>query len=310
MNRLGRERLSNARAFLDPARSWPNLTVRSDTHVRRVVVDGGRATGVELADGTAIRAGLVVLSAGVVQNPLLLWRSGVGPADAVRDLGIDPVADLPAVGRHLTDHFVIVLAAEVPLTLVDEDAPSIQTILRTTSTGGEMNDVQLTPYLRRHPDGRRSLAISIAAQIPVGTGTIRPASARLEDAAQISWPFAGIDANLRVLREGWRLAAKIIDTAGIAVDPNEVRRAAELGDDELDALIRDEHTAFYHGVGTCRMVDDDHADAGVVTPDLFVRGVESLAIVDASVVPTVPRSNTHILVTALADAAVALQLQP
>ena len=107
MNRVERMRVSNALAYLEPARDRANLTVRGDAHVRRVVVESGAAVGVELADGTRIDAGEVILAAGVIQDPLLLWRSGIGPAEAVRALGIEPVLDLPAVGAHMTDHFVM-----------------------------------------------------------------------------------------------------------------------------------------------------------------------------------------------------------
>ena len=90
----------------------------------------------ELADGTRIDAGEVVLCAGVIQDPLLLWRSGIGPADGVRALGIEPVLDLPAVGAHMTDHFVMSFAAEVPAELAPDDAPTLQNILRDDHAGG------------------------------------------------------------------------------------------------------------------------------------------------------------------------------
>ncbi len=76
-----------------------------------------------------------MLCAGVVQDPLLLWRSGIGPAEAVRHLGITPVLDRSAVGSHLTDHLVITFTAPVAEDVVAAGSPSIQTILRATSTG-------------------------------------------------------------------------------------------------------------------------------------------------------------------------------
>jgi choline dehydrogenase len=303
MNRIGRERLSNAHAFLEPVRHRENLSVRSDAHVRRVIVRDGHAEGVELTDGTVIHAGEVVLCAGVVQDPMLLWRSGIGPAASLRALGIDVLVDNPMVGANLTDHLVVTYAVEVPLDLVDEGAPTIQTILRTTSPSGDENGLQLTPFLRRHPDGRRSIAISISAQLPRGLGSITPTGAAPDAAARIAWPFADIRENVETLRAGWRLAARIVEAAGVALDAESVRASRDLDDDELDAHIVANHEAFYHGVGTCRMAAPEDP-SGVVDPELTVRGVEQLRIIDASVVPTVPRSNTHLLVTALAHAAV------
>ena len=79
--------LRNVGELLEPARHQSNLTVRGDAHVRRLVVERGRVVAVELTDGERLPAGAVVLDAGVVQAPLLLWRSGIGPADAIRGLG-------------------------------------------------------------------------------------------------------------------------------------------------------------------------------------------------------------------------------
>ena len=87
MNRVGNQRVSASAAFLEPARERPNLTVLGGQHVRRVVIEDGRAIGVELDDGNVIRAGEVILSAGVIQDPLLLQRSGIGPADACAPRG-------------------------------------------------------------------------------------------------------------------------------------------------------------------------------------------------------------------------------
>src|SRR5260221_11514729 len=98
MTRVERMRISNALAYLAPARPRANLEVRGDTHVRRIVITGTRATGVELHDGERIDAGQVILAAGVIQDPLLLWRPGIGPANRMRAFGIEPVLDRPSVG--------------------------------------------------------------------------------------------------------------------------------------------------------------------------------------------------------------------
>ena len=301
MNRVGPARVSAHLAYLEPVRHRPNLTVKGDCHVRRVVLRDRRAVGVELADGQTIAGDEVVLAAGVVQDPLLLWRSGIGPADRLRHLGIAPVVDLPAVGAHLTDHFVVTFAAEIRPDVAPEGAPSLQTILRLTTTGSERrHDLQITPFVRRHADGRRSLAMSVALQLPDGEGSVEPTGLGTDDPAAIRWPFTSLPSNLTRLRDGWRTAAAIARASGLLTRPADVDAALGTDDQTLDRLIADTHTAFYHGVGTCRMGadgDDDHA----VDTHCRVRGVDGLRVVDASIIPTVPRSNTNLAVMAVAE---------
>lgn len=300
MNRIGSERVSASRAFLDPVRSRPNLEIRGSSHVRRVIFEGARAWGVELASGETIGAGEVILAAGVIQDPLLLWRSGIGPAAALRGLGIAVVHDAPAVGRHLTDHFVVTYAAEVDPRVAPEDAPSLQTILRLTAPGSERrHDLQITPFVRRHPDGRRSLAMSVSLQLPDGSGSVVPSGREPSDAAIIRWPFTSLPSNVARLREGWRAAASIARASGLLVKPRDVDADLARDDDEVDEIIRTAHTAFYHGVGTCRMGGD--AASHVVDERCRVFGVGGLRIVDASVIPTVPRSNTNLAAMALGE---------
>jgi choline dehydrogenase len=303
MNRVDRCRISNVIAYLEPARDRPNLAVRADAHVRRVLIGRprARATGVELVDGTVLTAGEVILAAGVVQDPLVLWRSGIGPADGVRRLGIEPVVDRAAVGAHLTDHLVITFTTPIPEEVVPAGGPSIQTILRVTAPDSMLeHDLQLTPYAGRRADGARDLQISVSLQLPVGAGTITPTNADPAAPARIAWPFAAIPENVRRLREGWRLAARVSRATGLSSDRAGLDAALRLGDDDLDEHIAEAHTAFYHGCGTCRMGEPDDPDA-VVDPDGRVRGVTGLRVVDAAVIPAVPRSNTNLVVTALAE---------
>jgi choline dehydrogenase len=300
MNRVGRERYSNLKAYLEPVRARPNLTVRGDAHVGRVLLENGRAVGVELVDGERVSAGEVVLAAGVVQDPLLLWRSGIGPSDDITALGGKVLVDLPAVGAHVTDHFVITFAHEVDPTSAPDGAPSLQNIVRATSPGSDrVHDLQLTPFARRLPDDRRALGISVSLQLPDDHGTIHPTSLEADAPARISWPFTAADSNVRRLRAGWRLAGEVIASTDIVIDRSALRATLDSSDAEVDALIRDTHTAFYHGVGSCRMGYDDRTS--VVDPLGRVHGITGLRIIDAAIAPTVPRSNTHILVTAMAE---------
>lgn len=286
MNRIDRQRVSANLVYLEPARARANLDVRGDQHVRRVVIERGRAAGVELADGTVVRASDVVLAAGVIQDPLLLRRSGI---------------DLPAVGRHLTDHFVVTLKAEVRPDAAPEGAPNLQTILRLTADGSDReHDLQITPFAIRRDGGRRELGMSISLQLPDGEGDVCAGGPALDDPARIRWPFTALPANVARLRDGWRTAVAIARASGLLAQPDALDAETMMDDDEIDRLVADSHTAFYHGVGTCRMAGETGED-GVVDADCRVFDVDGLRVCDASIIPTVPRSNTNLAVMAVAE---------
>ncbi|MCF2533639.1 GMC family oxidoreductase [Yinghuangia soli] len=297
MNRRGSGRVSNAIAYLEAARGRANVAIWGDCHVERLTVANGRVIGVETADGRKVSAGQVVLAAGVVQNPLLLWRSGIGPAGPIRALGVPVIHELPAIGGNLTDHLVISYRAPVHPDAAPDGAPTLQTLARATAPGSSRrHDLQLTPVARRNPDGSREIEISVALQLPTGAGSIAPTGRGVGDPAHIVWPFAADPDNRARLRDGWRLAARVVAESELALDGAAPR---DPGDDALDQLISEGHYAFYHGVGTCRIGDDP--TTSVVDAAMRTHGLVGLSVVDASVVPTVPRANTHLLVTALAE---------
>ena len=292
MNRVGRERVSASVAYLEPARTRDNLEVRGDQHVRRVLHEHGRVTGVELVDGAVVRANDVVLAAGVLQDPLLLARSGI---------------DLPAVGRHLTDHFVVTLKAPVRPDVVPEGAPNLQTILRLTAVGSEqVHDLQVTPFALRHADGGRELGMSVSLQLPDGEGDVR-SGASDDDLARIRWPFTSMPSNVERLRDGWRTAVTIARASGLLLHDDVLDAEVAMSDTEVDRLIAESHTAFYHGVGTCRFAVHGDGDDGVVDAECRVHGVDGLRVCDASVIPTVPRSNTNLVVMAVAERLVEIE---
>ena len=152
--------------------------------------------------------------------------------------------------------------------------------------------------------GRKRVHWSLAALV-LGGGLAVVASGDPATPARIDWPFAGEPANVRRLREGWRLAMQIVEGARLSSDPEIARRELARSDAELDEHVATAHTAFYHGVGTCRMGEPGATDC-VLDPQLRVRGVRGLRVVDASAVPTVPRTNTNVMVVAVAERAAAL----
>jgi len=299
MNRIGRRRMSCVVTYLEPARDRENLEVRGDTHVRRVLFEDARAIGVELVGGEIVHANEVVSSCGILQSPLLLIRSGIGPADDLRSLGIEPLVDAPALGAHWTDHMAAFFDTPVDPGLVIEGGLGLQAIVRTTCEGSQRShDHQITPFHYTTSDGGVVFSMSISMQQPVGAGRLVATSIEPEARADIDWPFAGEPHNMERMRWAWRTMIRMVDEAGVSLEPESVRRAAAMSDSELDEHLALEHTAFYHGVGTCAMGE---GDAAVVDPACRVRGIDGLRVVDTSVVPTVPRSNTNLLAIALAE---------
>ncbi|MCB9725139.1 MAG: GMC family oxidoreductase N-terminal domain-containing protein [Spirochaetaceae bacterium] len=310
MNRDGERRLSALITHLSPARARANLEIRCDTFVRRVLLrtegaagarDAERvAFGVELEDGTRLEAGRIVLAGGVLQSPLLLLRSGIGPADELRPHGIEPQVDLPAVGHHWTDHMVVQLSTPIDARWVPRGGPrGLQNLARLSAPDSPWNnDVQLTPWLERTAPGAYQLNVSISLQQPFGETSLTLRSARTQDRGRFAWSLPSEPRNFARLRWAYRESVAILEAAGVAGDPEALRRLGDQSDAELDAWIGAHHGAFYHGVGTCRMGEDD----GAVT-DLAccVRGTRGLYVADASTIPRVPRSNTHVIVVALAE---------
>ena len=140
--------------------------------------------------------------------------------------------------------------------------------------------------------------VSISLQLPEGHASSQPGDARGE--SEIDWPFGSLPGNVSRLREGWRITARILKASGLALDPAALRTPLHASDAELDAHIARHHGAFYHGVGTGRLGSDD---ASVVDLQCAIRGVEGAHVVDASIVPRVPRTNTHLLAVAVAERA-------
>ena len=301
MNRKGPVRWSARLSHLDPVRHRANLSIRPDSTVHRIVLAGGRATGVELDDGTVIEAGEVILCTGTAQDPMLLWRSGIGPADRLTELDVPALVALPAVGRHLSDHFVITAAAEIDPATAPDDAPSLQTIAHLTSSTGPRNDLQITPFTRRHPDGRRSLAMSLSLQAPDGEGEISLGPKGLDGAAEIRWPFTTRSSNIARLREGWRICAQLAMASGLTTPAgrDEAQAVIDAPDEHLDERILEEHSAFYHGVAPGRLGAGD--DDPVADTRCRARAIADLTAGDASVITRVPRSGTNLAVMAIAE---------
>jgi choline dehydrogenase len=309
-NNLDGVRMSVAMTYLNPVRHQLNLTVRGQALVRRVVIEGGRATGVEAESGGQafrVEAGKVVLCAGAIRSPQLLMLSGIGPADHLRQFGIATVADLPGVGQNLWNH----LRAETTFALKDgvslathEDAPRFY--LHYTAEGSAAaNDMLMwsTPVgdggkgRVTGPGGEapaeQAARISCRLGLPDGGGYVRLTSADAAVQPEFNFCFLQNPNDRRRVRDGVRMAAGLLKTGAYAqvaqrrINPGDDVLAS---DEALDTWIRRTVSMSRHVSGTCAMGPGSDPRA-VVDQYCKVNGVDGLWVADASIMPRIPRSG-------------------
>ncbi len=331
------ERHSAAKAYLTPVRARPNLHVLTDTTVDRIGLHDGHARTVHALRGgqpltlTARRE--VVLSAGALQSPAILMRSGLGPAAHLQALGIAVQRDLPGVGANLHDHPDVVLVAPVRegralfgLSLAggwdllrDMRQWRQQRRGRLTTNFAEAGaffcsregltqpDVQLhfvVAQLVNHglelvPGHGFSLHVCVLQ--PRSRGTVRLRDAAPHSAPLIDPQFLSDPHDLQTLMQGVRRARQILAQPALADHGREwARSAAAQSDGELQDWIRQHADTIYHPVGSCRMGSDAQA---VVDPQLQVHGLAGLRVVDASVMPRIVSGNTNAPTIMLAERA-------
>jgi choline dehydrogenase len=300
-------RISTAISYLVPARRRPNLTLRPDCHVHRVLFDGPRAVGVEASYGGRVHqlfARRITLSAGALASPAILLRSGIGPRADCRALGITPLLDLPGVGANLTDHPQIGVNLRARPGVLEGTALLMQAALRYTAPGSaEANDMQACVF--QFPDSD-TVRLSVLLQRPRSRGRLTLASADPHAPPRIDFNFCEDPEDVRRLVEGMRLVwalaratplARLLERE-VTLDDGVVlpleRAAADLSTDAaLAGYVRRGVSHFFHPVGTARM--GPHGDPGaVVDQSCRVLGTENLRVVDASVMPTIPRANTNL----------------
>ncbi|WP_338088025.1 GMC family oxidoreductase [Nocardioides lijunqiniae] len=307
----------------------PSLQLQSEVMVTKVVIDNGRATGVEVTDKDGsrrtVRAGKeVILSAGFVGSAQLLMLSGVGHAQHLIDHGIEVIADLP-VGDNLHDHMFHALTFHTTTSKMRGNAfffakGVAQEALRPgktflansvfesvaflrTSQATDVPDLQLhlLPWsyvspnqdepIQHKVDPRTSLTLLSTLIYPKSRGTLRLASSDPTAAPLIDFQYLADPADLEVLAEGSEMVREIMGGAafGGAVK-EEIHPGASVKGQALRDAILNRATSVYHGVGTCRMGVDELA---VVGPDLKVRGIEGLRVCDASIMPSITGGNTN-----------------
>jgi choline dehydrogenase len=308
------ERVSSADGYLRPALGRKNLTVQAGCLVTSLLVSDGRCRGVSYRrDGAATQAsaGEVIVCAGAIGSPQLLLLSGIGPASRLRDLGIEPAADIPAVGANLQDHPVIMMsyACAQPLPASGYNNGEACAALRS-ELAGQFPDVHLfTILLPLAPAGREPPAsgftLVAAVVAPDSTGTLRLACADPRAAPLIDPGFLTDERDLDRLEFGIGVLRQA--SASVAFDG---LRASEVwpGPDvstpaAIRGYIRGGVGSYYHPVGTCRMGSGDDA---VVDARLAVNGIDGLRVADASVLPAITNAHPNATVLAIAERAAGL----
>jgi choline dehydrogenase len=308
-NRRDGIRVSTAIGYLAPARHRMNLTIRPGVNAHRVMIENGRAVGVEVeAVGTfqQVRGRRVTLSAGAIQSPALLMRSGVGSRDELAAHGINCQVNLPGVGRNLIDHPMVFVVA-TPVAGIPHDPQVTNPIgIRYTAAGSdEFNDMQMYVFEMFDPSLSPGLALDLPVpSVSVVPGLQRPRSRgrlRLRSASPDVPPIIDLNylddpEDLRRLTDGVRIAWRLMHDAHFGPMLKEfVSLTAEVVNSEsaLETFVRDNCTTIFHPVGTAKMGPDNDPMA-VVDQYCRVRGVEGLRVVDASVMPNIVRANTNL----------------
>jgi choline dehydrogenase len=298
-------RQSTALAYLtDDVWNRPNLTIHGDVTVDRVLFEGTRATGVVTADGTVYQAGEVILSGGTYGSAAILLRSGVGPADHLREHGIGVVADLP-VGHHLQDQpFFFKAYALSPDHL--EMTPAVGSLLWTASSeaaGDELDlhisATKLLPGSYSPTGGAIVLAISVV--LPEARGTLKLASRDPNEAPLIDNNFLGTERDQRRMLEGVKLSRAIARNKVFApFNADEMMPGDAVDNDALPQAIASNLSGYSHPTSTAPMGGPNDPWA-VVDSVGAVKGLSGLRVVDASIIPDVPSSTTNVTTIMVAE---------
>ncbi|XVQ09556.1 GMC family oxidoreductase [Spirillospora sp. CA-255316] len=314
-------RWSSADAFLRPAMERPQVQVVTGATVRRVLFKGTRAVGVEYEQGGEIHRAHadaeVVLSAGVYNSPKLLMLSGVGPAEHLREQGIDPLVDLPAVGENLQDHPMLAMSwtTTAPRTLKEATDPKhFEQWMRdrtgmTTSQAGESALFWRSQSALSSPDfqiifvpgafgihGWRQPALpgmsfGLGLYGPVSRGQVRLRSADPAAQPRIVSNLLSQDSEVAAMIRAIDLMTEVAAQAPLAdLLGEQMNPGPGIPREQLAAWVRAETHHIYHGACSVRI---GPPEVGAVDPALRVYGTEGLRVVDASVMPQITHGNTN-----------------
>ncbi len=292
-------RVTTADAYLPDGQRPPHLTVRTDAPVASVVIDGNRATGVRLADGTVITASQVVVAGGTYGSPTLLLRSGIGPADHLSDLRIPVVQDLPGVGSNLADHPGVDLDSGWRGTGVT--GPVLHTIATVRSSSADPDGAPDLMFWVSDPDGDEDgLYLDPILLKPDSRGTVRLRSGEPADAPVITLPGIQASRDVERLAEGYRLGLEIAAQPSVRRLATDAAPADPVTATELHQRLRENAYSIPHVVGTCAMGPSPKAGS-VVDADGRVYGIDRLRVIDASIIPEPPSGFPHLVSIMVAE---------
>ncbi len=325
-----KRRWSTAAAYLKPARKRPNLVVKTHAHATKILVEGGKAVGVEFETRgrrETARAGReVIVSGGAYGSPQLLLLSGIGPAEHLRDMGVEVVKDMPGVGSNLQDHFntfcTYKISRNLSLNALQYSLPHrlvagaryvffrsgpmsgnglyVGALVRTDKRL-ERPDMQLNisawSTIERRRDGIIShpfpgISISPVHLRPDGRGTVRLKTNDPLAPPAIHFNFLRSDYDMQAMLAGMRIARSIVRQHAMQkLIVEETAPGIHIRtDDEMMADVRERGVSNLHPVGSCGM---GHGPQAVVDPRLRVHGIPGLRVVDASVMPSIIAGNTN-----------------
>ncbi|HEY0212196.1 MAG TPA: GMC family oxidoreductase N-terminal domain-containing protein [Paenirhodobacter sp.] len=314
MIRAGR-RITTAEAFLQPILGRPNLTLITGAEVHRLRLAAGRVTGVDIRTPngpTVLQADRLILSMGSVADPLLLMRSGVGDPDVLAAAGVECVLERRELGRNLHDHM---LGAGVVYRARQAVAPSqlqhSESLAYQSSRGLDVQtgapDIVVgcvvAPSVSEcypMPDPGQTYTLLFGVTHPTSRGELAITGPGLSDAPRIDPRYLTTDHDRVAFRAALERARAVGETDAMRVwNGGEMLPGPDLRDPAaLDAFIQRAAITHHHPVATCAM---GAADAAVVRPDLSLRGVDNVSVVDASVIPAITCGPIHAAVMAIAQ---------
>jgi choline dehydrogenase len=296
-------RQSTATAYLKPVAGDPNLKVLTDAHARRLLLDGSRCIGIEFVWAGGLetaQAPEVILSCGTIESPPLLMRSGIGPAEHLREHGIDVAVDLPGVGQNLHDHLLspVIFTAEREIGPPTSGLFAAQSHLwarsRPDLPGPDLQPLHfMVPLYEDWMEGPENAFSLMAGMIrPQSRGSIRLTGPEMEDELAIDPRVLTEPADMASLEAAVTLCRRMGDTPALREwGARELYPGPEVASQEqLRDWIRRTAITYHHQVGTCRMGVDEDA---VVDSRLRVHGVDGLRVADASIMPVVTSGNTN-----------------
>jgi len=339
---LNGRRMSSAQAFLKPAKSRPNLHIRTNAHAIEITLQGKRATGVTYRTGgrngavTSLRANReIILSGGVINSPQLLQLSGIGNPDHLKSIGIDVVHALSGVGENLRDHYTprftarvknaetinerthgLKLAGEITRWLLGRSsvmslpATSVYAFCRS-DPALDTNDLQITFTPASYKEGVQSklddqpgMTIAAWQQRPESLGFVRAKSADPFEKPEIQPNYLAEESDRQVLLAGMKIARKLWRTTPMQhyFDGEIYPGNAVESDQDLLETARERGTTTFHSMGTCRMGPKEDRNT-VVSDRLLVHGLENLRVADASIMPAMPSANTNASTLMIAEKA-------